>query len=467
MLLGALSGNPTTFSEIQQTISDIPQSDPTMFYLSGRIMIIVFSLITIYALYILGKKHLNRTIGLLASFLLAISPLFIDFSRRIRTDISSAMLITLSLLFLMNFIEDNRRTKWLVLSSLFAGFSIASKYTSAIVVCPILVYCVFSDIEVNKGLSFRRYIFGFFRQKTNLSRAMLWIFIGFFIFAPFVILDFPSAFQDISQELKTDYTYAMGQPGLDNYNWYITKVLNTQLSRSVYIYVVLLGLISVLTNKHREKKLWFLFLFPVLYFVLTGYGGLRWSRWMVPILPFTSLLFSIGIYAFYKGITQSSGEKAKPVWIIAIIVFLGVLSYPTIVNDFEQAKVLTRNDRRTLAKEWIEDNLPEGSTIAYEANGPPLHIRPKKKFELINKSWQRVVSRPYVFYERRGVDYIVINRFYKRKILESAEKYSLEASRYKKIEERAQLIRVFDEKNHPGGVHELYKLKKRGGETFQ
>jgi len=462
MLLGALSGNPTTFSDIQQQIAGIPHSDPTMFYLSGRILMIVFSLITIYALYILGKKHLNRTIGLLSAFLLAISPLFIDFSRRIRTDVSSAMLITLSLLFLMNFFDDNPRTKWLVLSSLFAGFSVASKYTSVIVVCPILIYCVICDRKANKSLPFRRYVVYFFRQKTNLSRAMLWIFIGFFIFAPFVILDFPSAFRDISKELNMDYFFAIGQPGLDNYNWYIKEVLNPQLSQPFYIYIVLLGLLFVLTKKNREPKLWLLFLFPVLYFVLTGLGGLRWSRWMVPILPFTSLLFSIGICAFYKGITQSVTGKAKAVWIITLTVFLGALSYPTIVYDFEQANLLTRSDRRTIAKEWIEENLPEGSTIAYEADGPLLHIRPKRRFELIDMSWQRITSRPFRFYERKGVEYLLINRFSKSNILRRAGKYPLKASRYEEIEKRAQLIRVFNEKGHPGGVYELYKLKKKG-----
>lgn len=477
------TGQAHTFAEVKATIVNIPQSDPTMFYLSGRILMIVFAVLTVYAVYKLGKKYLNGTIGLLAAFLLAVTPIHIEYSRHIRTDIAATMLIMFSLIFLLNFIDNNRKKKWLILSSLFAGFSIASKYPSAIVVFPILLYCFVCDIKAYKfstGLAiqskrnnakntrpfanslFLHDLLDFIKIRTCLSRAILFIFVGFFISAPFVILDFSTARKDLSIEFERDYIFAQGVPGFHNYNLYLNDILNVQMFGPVSTFFIVLGLVWVMARKHKERKFWVLFLFPVLYFLVIGLLRFWWARWMIPVLPFVALLFSIGIFALYKGITHNKFlERAKPVLILLFAVLLVKLSYPTIVGDFTDANILTRVDRRTIAKEWIEKNLPAGSIILYEAEGPPLDIRPKKPFILVNRGFKKIVSRPIRVYERKGVNYIVINSFHKRHVLRKQNMYPTEASRYDYIKENMRLIKVFDQEGHPGLVFELYEVKDR------
>lgn len=474
-----LIGNTHTLSEFKQMILQILQSDPTLFYLPGRLLMLSFAVISIYLVYIISKKLYNEQIGILASFCLAISPLHITHSRIIRPDITTTMLVLFSIYFLISFFDQRDQYKWLVLSSLFAGFSIAAKYTSGIIVVPILIYSLICDIgraepqkqqspEKNNRIVFRQnkakaslltYLFDFIRIKTCLSRALLFIFIGYFVFAPFTIIKYHELIKAIVFEARGTHLGHERLAGIQNHIWYLKNTFRYSVGGVFFELFAAIGLLFVFFKKPRDRQLLFIS-FPILFFLIIGCAKLRWSRWLIPVLPFEAILFGIGLYYSYQYLCKNRIiQRFRPQIVGIFLIALIAASYPTLKHNAKDAERLTKTDTRTLAKDWVEKYLPLGSTIAYEHYSPHLHIRPKRKFNLINTNWKKIVSKPISTYKKMSVDYIIITSSFKDRFYKEPTKYPLQISRYEELKSIASLVKIFDNKNNPGEVIEIYKLK--------
>jgi len=474
-----LIGNTHTLSEFKQMILQILQSDPTLFYLPGRLLMLSFAVISIYLVYVISKKLYNEQVGILSSFCLAISPLHIKHSRFIRPDITTTMLVLFSIFFLIYFVDQRDQYKWLFLSSLFAGFSIAAKYTSGIIVIPILICSVICDIgqtepqkqqssEKNKHIVFQQnkakvslltYLFDFIKRRTYLSKALLFIFIGYFVFAPFTIIKYRELAKAIACEARGTHLGHERLAGIQNHIWYLKNTLRYGVGGAFFELFAAIGFLFVFLKKPRSRQLLFIS-FPIIFFLIIGCAKLRWSRWLIPVLPFEAILFGIGLYYSYQYLCKNTIiQRCRPQIVGIFLIALIASSYPTLKHNTKDAERLTKTDTRTLAKHWVEKYLPPGSTIAYEHYSPHLHIRPKRKFNLINTDWETIISKPISTYKKMSVDYIIITNWFKYRFYKEPSKYPLPISRYEELKSKASLVKIFDNKNIPGPVIEIYKLK--------
>ncbi|NTV24476.1 MAG: hypothetical protein HGA85_09015 [Nanoarchaeota archaeon] len=129
------------------------------------------------------------------------------------------------------------------------------------------------------------------------------------------------------------------------------------------------------------------------------------------------------------------------------------------MEDIDNAVKLTRDNTRTVSKEWIEENIPEGSKIAYEFFSPQLSVYPKRRFELMDLGKGYIVDNDYQFYVNQSVEYIIISDHMKKRDYEEPEKYSLQISRYEELAKKARLIQLFDNADNPGPIIEIYRLQ--------
>ncbi|MCX9085903.1 MAG: glycosyltransferase family 39 protein [Candidatus Methanoperedens sp.] len=509
-------------------------NDPSLFYLGGRLLIIIMALITIYLVYLIANNLFNRAVSILASFLLAISPLHNDYSRIIRTDVAATMLVMFSIYFLLRFIDSqNKNTKLLILSSLFAGFSIAAKYTAGIIIFPILIHCLFVDLGKKCSLRYEKttkysllgfgillvvisifidlswlnsighsylpteycercndlinnsyllftitgilliiiayYYNNLFYRINILIIATISIFTGFFVFAPFVIFDPITAINDIIIENRGIHLGQESLPGMQNYFWYLTNSLRGGIGGLFFEMFAGLGLLFILYNKNYKKNLFLIF--PIVYFLIVGNMKLRWYHWFIPILPFEAIFFGLGYYCCYKYITQvkiSRILKPKkdilPITKIICSVFVVIIllgSILPIISDINKGTKLGRLDTRSIAKNWIENNLQDDSIIEYDVNGPQLNKWPHNNFTLIKWGWYRGGLKQLSYYKNTSINYIIITEpeIYTNRYFKEPDKYANEISNYNDLINGAELIKVFDNKNNPGPNIEIYRFK--------
>jgi len=426
-------------------------------YFIGRLAMAMLGSLTLYFVYAIGKKLFNSYVGIIASLCLAIAPLHVLHSKIIRPDIATTAMILMAFYCLYAF-DDKKNNKNLMISCyLFAGFAIAAKYTSGLVIIPILIYCLTADNR-ERGILNLRYISDFFKLETNSSRALFYIFFAFFITSPFVFLDLRQTLMNLAIEARSEHVGQERLAGIQNHIWYIKGVLINGIGGLFFALLAFLGLLLVLIRKSYRNYIFFLF--PLVYYAaIVGFGNLRFYRWLIPILPFEALLFGIGSYAVYKYvITFSSAKLYKKIVAAVSILILIAASLPVITHNINKDIILTKKDTRTTAKEWIEKNIPENARIAAEDDTPQLMVLPKRRFFLMTVG-TAIVNYPIEFYVKNNIDYVILTRNLKKFVYEEPVRYKIPIERYDKLAREAELIKIFDFNDNPGPVLEIYKLK--------
>ena len=427
-------------------------------YFIGRLVMVILGSITVYLVYAIGKKLFNASVGILASFCLAIAPLHVLHSKIVRPDIPTTLMILIALYCLYAYDENKRDKNILIYCYLFAGFAIAVKYTSGIIIVPILIYCLIMDHEEKKICTFG-YIADFLKLNTNASRALFYMFFAFFVTSPFVFLDFNQTLMNFSIETRSACIGQERLNGIQNHLWYIKGVLINGIGGLFFTVLALLGLILTMIKKSYRNYI--LLLFPILYYIaMSGFGKLRFYRWLIPILPFEALLFGVGAYAVYRYIATSNLPKRYKYLIAALCIFVTTAaSLPAIGSDIREDILLTKKDTRTIAKEWVENNIPEGARIAVEEDTPQLLILSKKRFCLF-PAGAAIVNKPVEFYTKNNIDYVILTRNLKDLVYKEPVRYRIPIERYERLAKEAELVRIFDYKENPGPVLEIYRLKR-------
>lgn len=445
-----ITGQVHNFSEFRQWFTPELYRDTLRpcFYYSGRLLTVILSLVLIGLTYHLGKKLFGKPVGILAAFCLSIAPLNIALSRMIRTDIPGTVLILLTLWFLLRFIDAPQKRRTLVWAAVISGFAAATKYTIGAVFIPVFVCAVREDLRGRTG--------------RNSAAVCASAFLAFFAAAPFIFLDWTHAVKDILYENSGDW---LGMPKFSlwaKYAWYLSGPLRTGIGGLFFEATAIVGVFFII--RMPSLKNFIFFLFPLIYFFGIGLGNIRMPGWIGHMLPFEAIAFGCGFYGLHQYLAQRfKTARIRLVVTVCFAVVLLVQSLPVIFSNIRAGLDLMKTDSRTTAKNWIDENLPEGSKIAYEDYAPRMDTLPKRRFVLMDMGWSTIASKPVSYYEDQGVNFIVMTDSIKSRYLKDPRRYPLEFSRLNDLEKRADLIKVFTPEtgaSGPGRI-EIFQLKKQ------
>ena len=88
-----------------------------------------------------------------------------------------------------------------------------------------------------------------------------------------------------------------------------------------------------------------------------------WDRWAIPLLPFVALFTAIGFNLFLTKLTRSVKSPIKVIINTAVVVLW--MMFPLSIT-LSQMRAIIGGDSRTLAYQWVSDNIPQGSSILVE-----------------------------------------------------------------------------------------------------
>jgi len=269
--------------------------------------------------------------------------------------------------------------------------------------------------------------------------ALFSIFFSFALAAPFVLLDFGEAVKWVLVEARDFHLGSDNLGTLGNLFFYIKGSFNEHFGG---IFIELLSLLGIFFLFGKIKKLnlkhLVLFSFPIIYLMAIIKLSLHWHRWTIPILPFLSILAAIGIVELIGSLKI---RKIREELFIYPALFLILI--PPAQNIIRHDYTISRKDTRTIAKEWIEDNLPDNSIIAYEHYAPHLHVNKRKNFKLINTDWNLIISKPLSFYIYKNVDYIIITDSFKKRYYKEPDRYKKQVDRYETLDEKCKRVKTF------------------------
>ncbi|MEM2956640.1 MAG: glycosyltransferase family 39 protein [Candidatus Pacearchaeota archaeon] len=385
-----LSKTPTT----RKLIGKSPYIDKLMTnsFIISRLISVIMGALIIFIVYLITSEVYNKNAALISSTLLAFTMSFVNFSHFATVDIPMTFWIILSMLFIIKLIKKQDMGYYL-LSGLFIGFAISTKYTAGLMILLFFISHLLSKEKISLN--------SLINKQFSLGFSM--IFIGFLIGTPFAIIDFSNFKKDVITAITDVQLYK----GIRNpYPGYISHIVNLINGMGLALFLVsiialtytALKLIRIEDNSYKYTLLFFLFI--VLFYLIVGKWNFAPMRFTVPLLPFIAILngkFFYDMLKFKKKIT------------IFVLVFIILYSFCYTIS----ADILFINDSRYLATKWIERNIDKNSTIELYYYNPniPENIT---VFQPKNKGFiEDFISG----LESRKPDYIILSSLYYERYL--------------------------------------------------
>lgn len=494
-VLGFLAG----FFHSQDDFARIFFSDPSAFYIIGRLIAAVAGTTTVLLVYLIGKKAYNIRTGIVAAVLLTFAPLHAEFSHMIKTQVPTAFLAALAFIFIYRVYEKGQ-IKDYILSGLFSGLCMATNYTGVFLSITILLAHCFHIVKTQG-----RAIEMVFGKRILLGAAFL--VIGFFIAMPFALLDLGNFIQNI---LGTGEVYNLPSPWNDERLLYYPISLWKTMGPGAAL-LSMLGFIYIVFRLEKSGLL--LLSFPVGSILFFSCFPHRSDYNMIPIFP-----LMVVVAARFLNAVIDKFRLSKEVSNVAIVSVLACTIFLPVYQIVSWDIIHSHTDTRTLAKKWIEQNVPDGSRILLDSGkyyvgtiGVPLNDSReniKKKYnksltpndiekqffegarfskyqhestfyhyllETVHDPSYNLVrmthdhSSPYTdlqtldFYRAKGIQYVIIISSVYRAYLSSNYPHLTKASKYRSfyasLGKKSVLLKEFPSSpDRPGPTIKIYKL---------
>jgi hypothetical protein len=434
-LSGAVTG-PGEFAALYQR-------DPTAFYLLARGLSVVCSLLALVALYLLVRKVRERRIAVLACFFLALC--FLDVRHAHFAKMYTLLTLLVLICVYLSLIYARRGDQgFLIASGIVCGVIIGLRFSLSPIGLVPLAAIVLRIIGDDRSGRVKRFL-------SRMGHLVWAVPLGILIGAPALIFNTQYSLRRIGIWAH----HAVATEGFLGFQFTTmpTWQLYAYLLRIAWgmplVLLMLLGLIRVLV-RHRREDL-HLFLFPVSYLIvllLASSASSAFARYVVPILPFLALLAAEGTLALGS---RLFGEFPTHIMHAGLGVLAVALVAPPCARIVRLDWLWMQTDTRTLAKTWIETNVPEGTKIAGQWHGPPLATQSDPEPRSL-RTYDVTILNPFAsdarlystdYYQENGFEYLILSSFiYKLKRMDPVED-ARRCAFYEALEQDQDLVAEF------------------------
>jgi hypothetical protein len=327
------------------------EADPTWFYLSGRLWSALFGVALVWLVYRVARRLFTAPVALLAALLAALSPELVLLSQMLRMDMQMTFLVLVVFWYSLDVLETGTWRAY-ILAGVFTGLATVTKYPAVTVAAVVLVAHLFR---------WKRNVVDHRKLLAAGASSIMAAFAG----SPYLFLSFRQALADLRFEARPSHLSHTGEGLLANFGWYWTGPISSSLTMLGAV-VTVVGLIVCLRPSRKDRIL--LALHPLLFLTFISSLALRWSRWAVPALPFLAILEAAPVDALRSASFprfRRATTAAAALLVLCLAVGLGR-------SALGLAREVGAESTQTLARRWIIDHIPSGSSIVEEAYCPQL-----------------------------------------------------------------------------------------------
>jgi hypothetical protein len=425
--------SPTDFSRLYKV-------DPSPFYLLSRGFSVICSLGAIVILYQLVRRTHNNKVAVISCFFLGVN--FLDVRQaHFSEPYSLISLIVIATTFLSVYYYQSGKTRLLVFASILCGVAVGQRITALPIGLTLLLGLLLRNWP-NRSLKF---------IIKNLLALVPFIIIGYIVGAPGILLNTINFFHGLFGQafLASTTTGFWGYQFTNLPTWkFYSYMIEIAFGMPLTLFIIL-GIVFII--KHHSPEGFILLSFPFFYIlelnVASGQSS-AFARYLVPAFPFMAIFAAIGVTRFSELFIQRFKPKFVEFFLILLVVFLSVFPlYQTILLDRLWSKI----DTRTIAKEWVEFNIPNSSKIATQWYGPPLASFTDSE-PYSERVYDVTVLDPFTndpnlytigYYVRNHDEYLILSSFiYDLQRVNQSEN-AMREEFYSSLNQKAQLIAEF------------------------
>ena len=325
--------------------------DPTNFYLISRITVMLFAIGCIILVYSISLKLYEKRTANLSSLLFSLT--FVPFiqSKWTKAAMISVFFLLLAFLTITPLLTSNRKRRagigLYMLSGFFVGLATAAKLYSVFGFSFILlahIYYYHENSPVKRPLYCLASIFDI----KLISSGMAFI-AGFIIGDPYVLVN-PRFFYETVLLMHNE----MFDPNVNPWLLYFKSHLNTVVgNRCLEILIVISVMVFMF---RRSKKELVLLAYPVTHYLLFMYYP-GFAHYLVPATPFLIIIAAVFLDTVCMRVSYGK---------VALVIATVFISIPCFLNILRYEMLISKPDTRTVAYDWIENNIPEKTSILQE-----------------------------------------------------------------------------------------------------
>jgi len=361
-------------------------NDRSAFYLIGRATTLVFGAGCVALTYIIGRRAFGAGSGLLAAALLAVCTPHVAASQVVKADIPSSFFVLLSLYFLLMTPRARRPVFRLCWAGVFAGIGMGMKLY-ALPLVPLFWLAALARVG-EPG-----------RLRRILVDPRPWLATGLFVVAFFAVspYDFidPNGFvrHTVSERVNqlmapeaafdpdTGVEFSTGPESLLPAFGQYVEALAAKGSMGPYHTLLAAAGLLVLGFGMGGRAAWLLAGYVGLYtaFAVLGAPFHVQPRHLIPIYP---VFYIFEATALVAALIWFKDRVPIPVLVPAAVV-VAVMLVPALLTTVQKGVVNGREDTRNLAREWVHANIPEGTGIVLDEDGPELAMTREQLNQLV------------------------------------------------------------------------------------
>lgn len=314
-------------------------NNPTYFFLIGRVAFgLISGTLSVFLLYLLGKKYFNRTVALLASLFLAFNFLHVRDSHYVYFDIPLTLCVLLFFLKAYDFFGPVRKKDYIQLGALLA-LAISVKYQGVFLLLPFFMI-------ITHNL--------YFSRETAMSVKILnLVWCGVFFLAVMFVAN-PFLFLNFTEFINSVRKFPYMPVGL----FYHLKI---SLLTGCGTLMVIFGITGMLWALIRRSRSIIIAVYTICCYFLITKAAQPGERLVLPIVPFILLSASFVI------IEIRNAMKGRSFAILVSFFLALILIYPSLIRTYCSDMLFLKEDTRTQAYRWIKENIKSKSKIALDA----------------------------------------------------------------------------------------------------
>lgn len=408
------------------------------FYLWARGMTALLGTATVWVVYRAGLRW-GRPTALLASVMIAVMPLHVRESHYVLTDVPMTFAVMVT--FLLTLRAHERATlEAFALAGAAAGVAGALKYNGVLAVAMPIIGCAMTPALRSR--------------LTGVCVTVAALVAAFLVSAPYTFLDLPTFLNQFAR-LSSEYRKL---PSTPEPIWLVyLKHLRLALQWPGSL-MVLAGLAiggwRIVRDRHRLR--WILaVVFPLLYFRFVSQQTIVFARYLLPLVPFLSLLAAAWVVAAVAWLHRAGAPvSVRNAFTIAVtIIAIAPPAYSAINYDANAAKPWTQ----ALAYDWIRQHVRPGTSIRLEGS---LALKLPDTYKATYTKQLRLDAPGFA--AEQHVEYLVASSQCYGPFLAEPATYPLESGDYQRIFAETDEVARFEPSNdHPGPELRILKVRHR------
>lgn len=367
--------------------------DPTPFYLIARGTSVFFGLAAVYVAYLIGKRLLDRWAGIGAALLVAVHPEHVTRSHFAYPDPMMVFFILIAIYVMVAERQDRPSFRTDVLVGLLLGIAGGAK---SLAVFAVPGYVVWRLLDARA--------WGAAKRSLAVVVGGAACCAGLFVTSPYLFLDWGTARYQMFGGIDADGAAASGGDvgganleAIQNLQGSALTERRETASRMLSHIVgpeglavagTLAALVGLVWAASRRPALVVAFVVAATvnaaFFIL----NIRYmQRWMFPAVTWLWVFGGVGSAVVLSKLSSRTGTAWRP---IAGVLLSATLVIVPLSDALGRAADIAADDTRVTARQWIEGNIPDGSTIVLDG---PRYMVPQVQ-EAPSSISSRIASLP-------------------------------------------------------------------------